>query len=59
MATFVLNLFDFFCLSSFKLLDSFDGKRGPSGGGLGLRSSVSARLFAQSKLALQLRTAKP
>lgn len=59
MATFVLDLFDFFCLSSFRLSDSFDGIHGPTSGGPGLRSFVPARLFTRSKRGLQLRPAKP
>ena len=39
---FVLGLFDFFCLSSFRLSDSFDVVRRPNGGGSGLRSFVPA-----------------
>ncbi len=46
---FVLDLFDFFCLSSFRFSDSFDGIHRPTGGGSGLRSFVPARLFTQSE----------
>jgi hypothetical protein len=59
MAMFVLDLFDFFCLSSFRLSDSFDEIRRPTGGSSSLRSFVPAGLFARSKMALHLRSAKP
>ncbi len=56
---FVLALFDFFCLSSFEFSITFDEIRRPTGGGRDLRSFVPAGLFARSKTALQLRSAKP
>jgi hypothetical protein len=56
---FVLDLCDFFCLSSYRFSGSFDEIRKPTGVGPGNRSFVPAGRFARSKTALQLRTVKP